>query len=177
MTHVASESSGDRDAYYGEGDQPWHKYPKYIDCENRIDSFFHWPDKAKKCSSKLSEAGFLYTGVGQKVTCFSCGKLWTTNKSVKHRKNCDYWKEHALLDYYKKCDYLVSVKGTGFIANAWEEDQLHWKRNDEARKKREQRKAEREEKKWIAELAKREMGGTNSVFESGLEETPTNQHI
>lgn len=147
------EATRNREAYYGEGEQPWHKHSKYIDFSNRLDTFEHWPEKSKKCAFQLSEAGFFYAGVRQQVICFSCGKLWTTNKPVEHRKNLDCWTEHALLSPIKKCDYLLSVKGDYFINKAWGDDCKSLLRIHEAEKEREQRKAEREEKKMCAEIA------------------------
>lgn len=167
-----SQSSEDCGNYYD--DAVYHKHPNYINNKDRLESFHHWPKKSKKCSSKLSKAGFFYTGLGHQVTCFSCGQLWITNKSIKYRHSLDYWTEHALLSYYKKCDHVIAVKGTDFIDEAWTEDRRNWLRNFEARKRREQRKAEREEKKKKnAEQTQKEMKNESNEIE--MIEIPTDQ--
>lgn len=157
----------------------YYKHPRYINYKMRLESFHHWPTKSKKSPEKLSKAGFFYTGVGQQVTCFSCGHLWITSKKYKHRHFCDYWTEHALLDYRHSCPYLISVKGTSFIREAWTDDRRTWFLNYEARKKREKRKAEREEKKKkAAEQAEKEMVNTQDEpyqNENEMEEIPTDQ--
>lgn len=161
--------------YYQDDDQVFHKHPKYMDYKKRFESFHHWPKKSKKCPLKLSKAGFFYTGIGEQVICFSCGKLWITSKKIKYRNHCDYWMEHALLDNHKKCDYVISVKGTDFITDAWTDDRHSWFLKYEARKRREQRKAEREQKKRMEEQAKMEM--ENIQNENEMEETAAAQDI
>jgi baculoviral IAP repeat-containing protein 7/8 len=56
----------------------------------------------------LSDAGFYYTGKGDKVCCFSCGgglKDW--------EENDEPWEQHAM--WYGKCEYLKLMKGADFI--------------------------------------------------------------
>lgn len=57
---------------------------------------------------QLSDAGFYYTGKGDRVSCFSCGgglKDW--------EENDDPWEQHAM--WYAACEYLKLMKGVEFI--------------------------------------------------------------
>jgi hypothetical protein len=52
------------------------KYPEYVGFADRYASFREWPKFLKGPSkTDLARSGFVYTGTGDKVTCFSCG--WT----------------------------------------------------------------------------------------------------
>lgn len=74
----------------------------------RLRSFLDWPKTMKQRPKNLAEAGFFYTGKGDRVICFSCGgglKLWDETD--------DPWEQHAM--WYEKCDYLKLMKGQEFI--------------------------------------------------------------
>jgi hypothetical protein len=86
--------------------QPEH--PKFQLEIKRINSYEDWPISMKQTPKELSEAGFFYTGKGDRVICFSCGgglKNWDESDAS--------WVEHA--KWYPKCEYLKLHKGTKFI--------------------------------------------------------------
>lgn len=52
------------------------KYPEYANFATRYASFSQWPKFLKGPNmTDLARSGFVYTEIGDKVTCFSCG--WT----------------------------------------------------------------------------------------------------
>lgn len=74
----------------------------------RIESYSDWPKTIKQRPQQLSDAGFFYTGKGDRVCCFSCGgglKDW--------EENDDPWEQHGM--WYGKCEYLKLVKGAEYI--------------------------------------------------------------
>jgi hypothetical protein len=77
----------------------------------RLESYgSEWPN-IKQRPQELSNAGFFYTGKGDRVCCFKCGgglKDW--------EENDDPWEQHAI--WYGKCEYLKLMKGDTFIINA-----------------------------------------------------------
>lgn len=84
-------------------------HPSYITLEARLESFGTWPSALKLRPQELAEAGFFYTGLGDKTICFQCGgglKDWAETDEP--------WREHAL--YFSKCGYVVQTKGREFIA-------------------------------------------------------------
>lgn len=83
-------------------------YPEYAIEAARCRSFAEWPRTMKQKPKELAEAGFFYTGVGDRVNCFSCGgglKDWDEND--------DPWEQHA--QWLSKCRYLKLMKGQAFI--------------------------------------------------------------
>lgn len=83
-------------------------HPNFTTVESRLDSFSSWPLHIKLRPNALSDAGFYYTGTGDRTVCFQCGgglKDW--------EENDDPWKEHAR--YFSKCTYLIQKKGRDFI--------------------------------------------------------------
>ncbi len=74
----------------------------------RIESYSDWPKTIKQRPQQLSDAGFFYTGKGDRVQCFSCGgglKDW--------EENDDPWEQHGM--WYGQCEYLKLVKDSDFI--------------------------------------------------------------
>lgn len=83
-------------------------YPEYAIEAARCRSFADWPRTMKQKPKELAEAGFFYTGIGDRVNCFSCGgglKDWDEND--------DPWEQHA--QWLSKCRYLNLMKGQAFI--------------------------------------------------------------
>ncbi|XP_055840777.1 death-associated inhibitor of apoptosis 1 [Episyrphus balteatus] len=83
-------------------------YPEYAIEAARCRSFAEWPRTMKQKPKELAEAGFFYTGVGDRVNCFSCGgglKDWDENDEP--------WEQHA--QWLSKCRYLKLMKGQAFI--------------------------------------------------------------
>ncbi|KAK3912853.1 Apoptosis inhibitor IAP [Frankliniella fusca] len=83
-------------------------HPSFTTLESRMESFSSWPLHIKLRPDAFCDAGFYYTGKGDKTVCFQCGgglKDW--------EENDDPWKEHAR--YFSKCTYLIQKKGRDFI--------------------------------------------------------------
>ncbi|GAB0098210.1 Death-associated inhibitor of apoptosis 1 [Sergentomyia squamirostris] len=75
---------------------------------NRLATFREWPRNLKMKPEELCDAGFFYTGIGDRVQCFSCGgglKDWEDNDCA--------WEQHAL--WYDNCEYLKLIKGQKYI--------------------------------------------------------------
>lgn len=77
------------------------KYPEYVNFTERFATFNEWPKFLKGPSKRdLARAGFIYTQIGDKVTCFSCGmtlKNWEPlddayNEHLRWAKCCPYAK-------------------------------------------------------------------------------------
>ena len=70
---------------------------KYYD--SRLKTFDAWPKQMTPDKYRLAKCGFVYSGKGDKVTCFRCGlhlKDW--------ERNDDPWQEHY--KWSSQCDYL-----------------------------------------------------------------------
>lgn len=83
-------------------------YPSYTTLESRLESFSSWPLSMSPRPEALSDAGFYYTGRGDKTVCYQCGgglKDW--------EENDDPWREHAM--YFSKCTHLIQKKGREYI--------------------------------------------------------------
>lgn len=92
------------------------EFPEFAVEANRIASYTDWPKFLKQRPQDLSDAGFYYSGKGDRVCCFSCGgglKDWEEGDTP--------WEQHAM--WYGNCEYLKLMKGKCFI------DQMAKKRN------------------------------------------------
>ncbi|XP_034480535.1 death-associated inhibitor of apoptosis 1 [Drosophila innubila] len=84
------------------------EYPEYAIETARLRSFEDWPRNMKQKPQQLAEAGFFYTGVGDRVRCFSCGgglKDWDDNDEP--------WEQHAL--WLSHCRFVKLIKGQLYI--------------------------------------------------------------
>ncbi|XP_026290013.1 death-associated inhibitor of apoptosis 1 isoform X2 [Frankliniella occidentalis] len=84
-------------------------HPAYATLDARIESYESWPIGLKLRPQELAEAGFFFTGLGDKTMCFQCGgglKDWAETD--------DPWREHALR--FSRCSHVVQTKGQDFIA-------------------------------------------------------------
>jgi E3 ubiquitin-protein ligase XIAP len=84
------------------------KHVEYNVEAKRVESYKDWPKIMRQKPKILSDAGFYYTGKGDKVCCFSCSgvlKDW--------QENDDPWEQHAM--WYGKCEYLNLMKESDFI--------------------------------------------------------------
>lgn len=84
------------------------EFPDFAVEAKRVESYADWPKTIKQRPQELSDAGFFYTGKGDRVFCFSCGgglKDW--------EENDDPWEQHGM--WYGKCEYLKLMKGVEFI--------------------------------------------------------------
>ncbi|AUR45139.1 inhibitor of apoptosis protein 3 [Spilosoma obliqua nucleopolyhedrosis virus] len=86
--------------------QPVH--PKYATEVARLRTFAEWPRGLKQQPDKLAEAGFYYTGQGDKTKCFYCDgglKDWEADDEP--------WKLHAR--WFDRCPYVLLVKGRDYV--------------------------------------------------------------
>jgi Inhibitor of Apoptosis domain/Zinc finger, C3HC4 type (RING finger) len=84
------------------------EHPDFILESQRLKSFESWPKGVSPKPEQLTNAGFYYTGKGDRVCCFSCGgglKDWEENDQP--------WEQHAR--WYSKCQYLKLMKGKNYI--------------------------------------------------------------
>lgn len=73
-------------------------YSFYASYEERIESFSDWPCGLSQTKEDMAKAGFFYTGISDKVICFSCGlKLnqWQPTdeplaEHAKHLGTCEF---------------------------------------------------------------------------------------
>lgn len=78
-------------------------YPEYARFKLRYESFKDWPKYLKGPSKiDLARSGFVYTRIGDKVTCFSCGMTLTNWESMD-----DAYKEH--LRESENCTFIRMV--------------------------------------------------------------------
>jgi E3 ubiquitin-protein ligase XIAP len=88
------------------------RHPNFMSTAKREESFKLWPLGMSQKPNQLVEAGFYYTGNGDRVICFQCGgglKDWARNDTP--------WEEHA--KWFSRCPYLLLKKGKDFV------DQIH----------------------------------------------------
>ncbi|KAH8286105.1 hypothetical protein KR054_002713 [Drosophila jambulina] len=84
------------------------EYPEFAVESTRLRTFEAWPRNLKQKPHQLAEAGFFYTGVGDRVRCFSCGgglKDWDDNDEP--------WEEHAR--WLSQCRFVKLMKGQVYI--------------------------------------------------------------
>jgi hypothetical protein len=84
--------------------------PFFQSMEARVRSFENW-SKPYFLTQALVDAGFYYTGIDDKVSCFYCnGGLhqWSDNDNP--------WVEHAR--WFSHCPYVYVVKGYKFVQEA-----------------------------------------------------------
>lgn len=91
-------------------DTPGPAKMQFVTVSSRIKSFFEWPRGLRVDIARLAEAGFYYTGRGDKTKCFYCdGGLYDWESDD------DPWTEHAR--WYSACPYVRLVKGDDYIQN------------------------------------------------------------
>jgi E3 ubiquitin-protein ligase XIAP len=84
------------------------EHPEFAIEASRLNSYEDWPKTMRQKPQELSDAGFYYTGKGDRVVCFSCGgglKDWEENDNP--------WEQHGM--WYGKCEYVRLVKGAEFV--------------------------------------------------------------
>lgn len=86
-------------------------YPDYLSFKQRVNSFTWWPHQLAQKNINLAHAGFFYSNMGDKVTCFACGvKLYGWNIRD------DPWIEHY--KYARHCVYLEMVGGVRIVSGS-----------------------------------------------------------
>lgn len=80
----------------------------FANLDARLKTYSNWPKSMSQKPMALAEAGFFYSGFGDRVCCFFCGlglKDW----------RCDDipWKEHVM--WKSSCHFAVVVKGPHFV--------------------------------------------------------------
>jgi baculoviral IAP repeat-containing protein 7/8 len=84
------------------------KSPAFVTLSARLQSFKSWPKSLAQKPLLLAEAGFHYTGIGDRVCCFYCGvglKDWQEKDNP--------WKEHVA--WSTACNFTLMVKGNQFV--------------------------------------------------------------
>jgi baculoviral IAP repeat-containing protein 7/8 len=84
------------------------KYPEYLCSKNRLKSFKYWPVHLPTRPEQLSEAGFVYSNVGDRCFTFCCN----TKLSQWNPKDAP-WEQHARWSF--GCQFLQLMKGSKFI--------------------------------------------------------------
>ena len=96
------------------GDWPWMKHDanpgRLAHLPARMNTFEIWPKSLPIRPQQLAEAGFYYTGTGDRTACFSCGL-----NICDWEKDDDPWTEHAR--FHRNCEYLFLKKGHQFVEN------------------------------------------------------------
>nr|UIX56245.1 IAP3 [Hyphantria cunea nucleopolyhedrovirus]UIX56391.1 IAP3 [Hyphantria cunea nucleopolyhedrovirus] len=83
-------------------------HPKYATEIARLRTFVEWPRGLKQRPDELAEAGFFYTGQGDKTKCFYCDgglKDWEADDEP--------WRLHAR--WFERCPYVSLVKGRDYV--------------------------------------------------------------
>lgn len=83
-------------------------HPRYASEAARLRSFKDWPRCMRQKPEELAEAGFFYTGQGDKTKCFYC------DGGLKDWENHDVpWEQHAR--WFDRCAYVQLVKGREYV--------------------------------------------------------------
>lgn len=85
-----------------------YKIPEYAMEAKRLGTYEFWPAKTFPRPEALSEAGFFYKQIGDRVQCFSCAGIlrdWDSTDVP--------WEQHAL--WFRDCKYLQLVKGNEYV--------------------------------------------------------------
>lgn len=83
-------------------------YEQYSTEASRLSSYETWSKGMGQKPAEMSDAGFFYTGLSDKVICYFCGggvKDWSPDDIP--------WEEHAR--FFQKCPYVLTIKGEEYI--------------------------------------------------------------
>lgn len=81
---------------------------EYSSVASRLRTFKDWPRGLSQKPQDLAEAGFYYTGQGDKTKCYYCDggvRDWESGD--------DPWEQHAL--WFDRCRYVETVKGAEYV--------------------------------------------------------------
>ncbi|XP_022114987.2 death-associated inhibitor of apoptosis 1 isoform X1 [Pieris rapae] len=83
-------------------------HSRYASEAARLRTFADWPRSMRQKPEELAEAGFFYTGHGDKTKCFYC------DGGLKDWENDDVpWEQHAR--WFDRCAYVQLVKGRDYV--------------------------------------------------------------
>ncbi|XP_045499130.1 baculoviral IAP repeat-containing protein 3-like isoform X2 [Colias croceus] len=83
-------------------------HSRYVSEAARLRTFADWPRSMRQKPEELAEAGFFYTGQGDKTKCFYC------DGGLKDWENDDVpWEQHAR--WFSRCAYVQLVKGREYV--------------------------------------------------------------
>ncbi|XP_068617288.1 death-associated inhibitor of apoptosis 1-like isoform X2 [Battus philenor] len=89
-------------------------HPRYASEAARLRTFKDWPRCMRQKPEELAEAGFFYTGQGDKTKCFYC------DGGLKDWENDDVpWEQHAR--WFDRCAYVQLVKGRDYVQKVMSE--------------------------------------------------------
>nr|XP_021195650.2 baculoviral IAP repeat-containing protein 3 isoform X2 [Helicoverpa armigera]XP_021195651.2 baculoviral IAP repeat-containing protein 3 isoform X2 [Helicoverpa armigera] len=89
-------------------------HPRFASEAARLRSFKDWPRCMRQKPEELAEAGFFYTGQGDKTKCFYC------DGGLKDWENDDVpWEQHAR--WFDRCAYVQLVKGREYVQKVMSE--------------------------------------------------------
>ncbi|CAH2047207.1 unnamed protein product, partial [Iphiclides podalirius] len=89
-------------------------HPRYASEAARLRTFKDWPRCMRQKPEELAEAGFFYTGHGDKTKCFYC------DGGLKDWENDDVpWEQHAR--WFDRCAYVQLVKGRDYVQRVMSE--------------------------------------------------------
>ena len=92
----------------GGSHRPKRRQHPFAEKPERLDSFEEWPLAMPQKPHSLVDAGFYYTGRGDRVKCFKCGV------EVYNWEDGDQpWVEHAKLSL--GCSFVRDIKGEEFV--------------------------------------------------------------
>ncbi|KAK3605802.1 hypothetical protein CHS0354_002419 [Potamilus streckersoni] len=79
------------------------KFPQYYTVASRLETFKGWPSICPLQPTELAEAGFIYQGDGDSVTCYCCG-----GELSQWRPGDNAWTEHE--KHYPSCAHVLLHK-------------------------------------------------------------------
>lgn len=89
-------------------------HPRYASQAARMQTFRDWPRSMRQKPEDLAEAGFFYTGQGDKTKCFYC------DGGLKDWEDDDVpWEQHAR--WFDRCAYVQLVKGREYVQKVMSE--------------------------------------------------------
>ena len=96
-----------------EEDQPLSSSSSLTNYVGRLATFRKWPPAIPITPDAMARAGFFYQGIGDRVTCFSCGKSlfsWKTkdnpwSEHKRHSPHCDHLNGPATKDVTGSFNY------------------------------------------------------------------------
>lgn len=88
-------------------------HPRFINYEDRLQTFQEWPMAMPHTKEELANAGFCYIGVGDQVFCFCC-----SGTIGEWREGHNPWRRHA--ETGNRCVFLLHHKGPAFIKHCLE---------------------------------------------------------